>query len=120
MHRSGLAHRTREGGAHAMDVSNYIRFLVALVFVLALIGLLSWIVKRYGFGGRYMPVRGQDRRLKIVEMATVDSKRRVVLVRCDAREHLVLVGGASDVVIDAGLPVPAAPAATPLVGGDNS
>ena len=95
-----------------MDVSNYLRFLFALIFVLALIALLSWLIKRFGFGGRYMPVRGQARRMRVMETVTVDAKRRVVLLRCDEREHLLLIGGASDVVIEAGRPAPPLPAPT--------
>ena len=85
-----------------MEVSDYLRFVFALIFVLALIGLVSWAVRRFNVGERLLSPRRQGRRLRIMETATVDSKRRLVLVRSDDREHLLLIGGASDVVVESG------------------
>ena len=90
-----------------MDWGDYIRFVLALVFVLALIGLFTWLVRRFGLGARVRPMRGHGRRLRIVEVAAVDAKHRVVLVRRDRTEHLVLLGGGSDVVIESGIAAPA-------------
>ena len=87
-----------------METSDYIRFVVALVFVLALIGLLSWLVRRFGFGGRLVTPRSKGRRLQVVEATTLDSKRRVVLLRRDQTEHLIVIGGESDLVIETGIP----------------
>jgi flagellar protein FliO/FliZ len=91
-----------------MNVETYIQFLLALVFVLALIGTLAWFARRFGFGlpaGR--SARGQ-RRLQILETAAVDAKRRLVLVRRDEREHLLLLGPSSETVIESGIAAPGA------------
>ena len=87
-----------------MDIGNYMRFIAALVFVLALIGLATWLARRFGFGVRAPMVRRADRRLSVVEVATVDSKHRAVLLRRDDREHLILIGGTNDVVVETGIP----------------
>ena len=87
-----------------MEIATYFRFIAALVFVLALIGASAWLAKRYGFGGAMARARGQSRRLGLVEVAVVDSRRRVVLVRRDDTEHLLLVGGGTDLVIETGIP----------------
>ncbi len=93
-----------------MEISAYIRFLFALVFVLGLIGALSWAAKRYGAGGRVAARAGKGRRLGIVEVATIDARRRVVLLRRDDTEHLVLLGATNDLVIERDIPVdPARP-----------
>jgi flagellar protein FliO/FliZ len=44
-----------------------------------------------------------DRRLDVVEHAAVDGRRRLVLVRRDNVEHLIMTGGPVDVVIETGI-----------------
>jgi hypothetical protein len=47
--------------------------------------------------------RKPGRRLDIVEQANIDSRRRLVLIRRDDVEHLVMTGGPADVVIETGI-----------------
>lgn len=89
-----------------MDAQVYIRFVVALVFVLALIGLFYWAARRFGLGGAAVPVAGRNRRLRVVEVAQIDGRRRLVLVRRDDVEHLVILGQSSEAVIETGIPAP--------------
>jgi flagellar protein FliO/FliZ len=90
-----------------MEFDEYLRFALTLVFVLALIGLLSFAVRRFAMG-RTMPLaRGKDRRLQVVEVAVLDSKRRLVLVRRDNTEHLIMLGPGNDVVVETGFPASA-------------
>ena len=91
-----------------MDLDGYLRFILALVFVLALIGLLSWAARRYGLGGRLAPSTRGTRRLSVVEVTTLDTKHRLVLVRGNEIEHLAMIGGPNDIVIE-GAPEPVAP-----------
>jgi len=86
-----------------MEFSDYMRFVIALAFVLALIALLNWAVRRYGIGGRMTATRGKSRRLQILEVAAIDARHRVVLLRRDETEHLVLLGSASDLVIESNI-----------------
>jgi len=44
-----------------------------------------------------------ERRLSIVEHASVDGRRRLVLVRRDNVEHLIMTGGPVDVLIESGI-----------------
>lgn len=44
-----------------------------------------------------------DRRLEVVDHANVDSRRKLVLIRRDNVEHLVMTGGPVDVVIETGI-----------------
>lgn len=89
-----------------MDMENYMRFIAALIFVLALIGVAAWLARRFGFGTRSGPVRGGQRRLQVVEIATIDAKRRAILFRRDDTEHLIVTGGITDLVIETGIPAP--------------
>ncbi len=86
-----------------MDMDTYIRFVLALIFVLSLIGLAAWLIRRFGVTGRFMAKTKQQTRLGIVEMAVVDAKRRLVLVRRDHQEHLLLLGANSELVVEQGI-----------------
>ena len=90
------------------DMETYVRFLIGLMFVLALILALAWVARRLNFvpGALKMP-RSGPRRLSVIEATTVDAKRRLVLVRRDDVEHLVLLGPTSETVIETGIMPPA-------------
>lgn len=76
-----------------------VRALLSLVLVLGLIAGAGYVVRRYGQGG-LMLRKGQRRRLSIVEQLTVDNRRRLLLIKKDETEHLLLVGGTSDLLIE--------------------
>lgn len=83
------------------EVSTILKFFSAFVFVLALIGVGAWLWRRFGAGGlSAASARGRQARLGVIEAAAVDSRRRIVLVRRDNVEHLIMLGGPSDVVIE--------------------
>ncbi|MCF8481198.1 MAG: flagellar biosynthetic protein FliO [Rhodospirillum sp.] len=85
-----------------MDMDNYLRFMLALVFVLGLLFALAYVMKRFAAPGM---VRNRSaKRIKVLEALAVDPKRRLVLVRRDDVEHLLLVGGDSDLVVEGGIP----------------
>lgn len=91
-----------------MTIDDYLRFAISLVAVIALIALFGWMARRVGWGGRYLG-KGNERRLAILEVLPLDGKRRLVLLRRDATEHLVLLGHDKDLVVEAGIE-PASPA----------
>ena len=84
-----------------MSLDIYTRFVLALVAILVLLGLLAWLGRRFGLAGR--PASGAKRRLAIVEIAPIDGKRRLVLLRRDHTEHLVLLGPDSAIVVESGI-----------------
>lgn len=86
-----------------MDFETYFRFVLALVFVLALIGAIAWLARRFGVLRGTMRPRGASRRLEVVEVAPIDAKRRLVLVRRDGTEHLVLIGVNSELLVESGI-----------------
>ncbi len=51
---------------------------------------------------------GKNRRprLYVVDAAAVDARRRVVLVRRDNVEHLVMIGGPNDILLETRIPAP--------------
>ena len=95
-----------------MDLELYFRFLLALGLVLGLIGAAAWAMKRFGlnrFVGQRRP-GSADRRLSIVETLPLDAKRRLILIRRDGVEHLLLTGAGADLVIETRIPAPPGPA----------
>lgn len=90
-----------------MEFSGYVRFVLALVFVIGLIGLLAVIARRYGLGiAAPRPGKGRKRRLQLVEIMPIDAKRRAVLFRRDETEHLVIIGAGSETVVETGITPP--------------
>jgi len=85
-----------------MDLDLYFRFSLALVFVIALFVALALVLRRFGFGST-MNASARKRRLSIVEVAALDAKRRLVLVRRDDAEHLLLLSPTGDAVVETGV-----------------
>src|SRR5258705_291040 len=79
-------------------------FVFAFVAVLALIGLAAWLVRR--FAGNRLGAntnRGRMPRLAVIDAAAVDGRRRLVLVRRDNIEHLLMIGGPTDIVVESNI-----------------
>src|SRR6187200_3736198 len=79
------------------------RFFFAFLVVLALIGLTAWLVRRFGASRLGNASRGRQPRLAVIDAAAVDGRRRLILIRRDNVEHLLMIGGPSDVVVEANI-----------------
>lgn len=86
----------------------YFRFIIALLVVLGLIAGLAYLVRRFGPRNLMTTASGRTRRLDVVEVANLDPRRRLVLVRRDNVEHLLLLGTTGDVVVETGFSGPPA------------
>src|SRR5271169_1189785 len=76
-------------------------FFFAFVAVLALIGVVAWLIRRFASNRLGTNTnRGRMPRLAVIDAAAVDGRRRLVLVRRDNVEHLLLIGGPTDVVVE--------------------
>jgi flagellar protein FliO/FliZ len=76
-----------------MALTDFLRALFALVLTLGLIGLAAVALRRYGPEalGRFAANK-KDRRLAVVESLVLDPARRLVIVSCDGKERLLLLG----------------------------
>jgi flagellar protein FliO/FliZ len=83
------------------DLSVLMKFLVAFVVVFAVLGAGGYLWRRLS-GGNLVALgpRGRQPRLAVIDAASVDGRRRLVLVRRDNVEHLLLIGGPTDVVVE--------------------
>lgn len=79
-----------------MDWLDWARTLFALIATLALIAGAAYAARRLGM---LQPNAQGVRRLKISETLMIDPRRRLVLVRLDGREHLLLLGPGGDIVV---------------------
>jgi flagellar protein FliO/FliZ len=82
-----------------IDIS---RMFFGLLAVLAMIGLCALAARKAGLvSNGFAPGK---RRLQLVETLAMDARRRLAIVRCDGKEHLILLGPATETLIDADIP----------------
>ncbi len=85
-----------------MGLDSLLQAAAALGFVLGLIVLAAWVMRRFGLAGPTLPA-GADRRLHLVEVRAIDARRQLVLLRRDAVEHLVILSPSGETVVEAGI-----------------
>jgi hypothetical protein len=79
-------------------------FIFAFLAVLALIGVAAWLVRRFASSRLGASTnRGRMPRLAVIDAAAVDGRRRLVLVRRDNIEHLLMIGGPTDIVVESNI-----------------
>ncbi len=80
------------------------------------------MLRRFGLGAvRISPAfrtkgRQAQKRLAVIEVTSLDARRRLVLVRRDDTEHLILLGNTTDLLIESNI----APAQQPPGGQGGS
>ncbi len=82
-----------------MNLFDLARAIFGLVFVLGLIGLVAWAARRYApqLLARLSAERGA-RRMQVVETLVLDPARRLVLVRVDNEERLLILGEGRELI----------------------
>jgi len=78
----------------------FLRLAIALLAVLALMGGLAMLLKKLGLSTNASIKTGDKRRLSIVESLPLDPRRRLVIVKCDDKEHLIILSANGEVVVD--------------------
>lgn len=73
-----------------IDPSDWVRPIAALLIVIGLIVLIDWI--RRHLESRRLGPGGRRSRLEVLAQRALDQRHRVVLLRCDRQEHLVVLG----------------------------
>lgn len=87
-------------------MDTYLFWTLALVVLGLLISGGAWVVRTYLSGtspSALLFKQKGERRLGVVEYVSIDAKRRLVLVRRDDSEHLLLTGGPVDLVVETGI-----------------
>lgn len=100
-----------------MTWGTYLQFALAFSFVLALIAVAALAARRFGLG--HAPRRGGERRLTVSETAPLDARHKLVLIRRDSVEHLLVLGPNGPTLVEAGIRIGgtlAGPAPEPAPG----
>jgi hypothetical protein len=81
------------------------RFVVAFALVLSLIGAGALLWRRFFGTGPLSPLgpRGRQPRLAVIDAAAVDARRRLILIKRDNVEHLLMIGGPTDIVVESNI-----------------
>ncbi len=83
-----------------METVDYTRFFLSLAFVMALIWACAWLAKRFGLDKKLRGVTAATGRLSVADTLYLDPRRKLLLVRVDAREYAILLNGENVTVID--------------------
>lgn len=83
------------------SAANIVGFILIFAIILGGIFVVLSIIRRFSGGGFASSGRtGRQPRLSVMDAAAVDSRRKLVLIRRDDVEHLLLIGGPTDVVVE--------------------
>jgi len=83
----------------------FARYIGALLLVLGLVGAAGLAARRFGLCSLVNPVA--SRLLAVVETLMIGPRQRLLIVRRDGVEHLVLSGPEGTSVIESGIPASA-------------
>lgn len=89
-----------------MDAIDYFRSLGALALVLAMLVGAAYALRRWGhrIPGMGHTTPGAENRLAVVSTKMVDARHKLVLVRRDGVEHLLIIGPQGTTLVEAGIP----------------
>lgn len=87
-----------------IDFTQILRLVLSLVFVVSLMGGLALLLKRLGLSTG-SPTLSTKRRLNVVETLPLGPRNKAVILECDNKQHLVILGANSDTLIDSDLQV---------------
>ncbi len=80
--------------------ANIVGFILIFAIILGGIFVVLSLIRRFGGGFSATAARSRQPRLSVMDAAAVDSRRKLVLIRRDDVEHLLLIGGPTDVVVE--------------------
>ncbi|MCA2374149.1 flagellar biosynthetic protein FliO [Agrobacterium genomosp. 3 str. CIP 111-78] len=84
--------------------NNLIVAVVGVGVALLVLAIALWLLRRRSGSAPFIRGgRNRQPRLQVLDATAVDARRRLVLVRRDNVEHLVMIGGPTDIVIESGI-----------------
>jgi len=90
-----------------MNSISWLRVVFAFAVLAALLVAFGLTLKYARSRMLGVPVRTNGgRRMHVVETLLLDARRRLVIVRCDETEHLLLLGANEDIVVKTNLSAP--------------
>ena len=84
-----------------MEEVEYIKVILGFIFVVTLIVLIAFIINYFGLNEfKFANKSKKERRLEVIETLILDTKRRLLLIKRDNTEHLLLMGKDSEQIIE--------------------
>jgi len=85
-----------------LQLSQPFVYIAAIAIILMLLAVFAWVLRKISGNSTQSESSGRGRqpRLGIVETFQLDRQRQLVIVRRDSVEHLLLLGGTSDLVVE--------------------
>lgn len=87
-------------GLFGPNISPTVTFIILFAAILLAVLILIWLARRLLGGTLVSGGRSRQARLTVMDATPVDARRRLILVRRDDVEHLILIGGPTDVVVE--------------------
>jgi flagellar protein FliO/FliZ len=90
-------------------IENLMWWAISLGFVLVLILGFALLLKKFALpGATRSPIfrKNATRRLEVLESLPLDPKTRLMLIRRDDTNHLIIIGGTNDMVIEKNITPP--------------
>ena len=84
----------------------YLKYVFALLAVVGLIIAMPALARRFVNLQNFSRSAGSPRRLALVETISLDARRKLMLVRRDGVEHLLLLGANSETLLETGINLP--------------
>lgn len=88
-------------------IDQLLYWIISLLFVIALILGMALLIKKFALpNSPNNPLfkKNKLRRLEIIDQLPLDHKSRLVLIRRDETEHLLMLGQSGDLVIETNIP----------------
>lgn len=82
------------------NLASFLGFIIIFAIILGVVVLIARLIRNLGGGSVVHSPRTRQPRLSVVDAAAVDSRRKLVLIRRDDVEHLLLIGGPTDIVVE--------------------
>lgn len=85
-----------------MDMLDFARYFAGLVLVLGLLAGFAYLLRRGMMQGIFPGLAGAQthRRMRVSESLLLDPRRRMVIVKVDDKEHVLLLGAAGEQLLD--------------------
>jgi flagellar biogenesis protein FliO len=88
-----------------LQLAQPVVYIAALAIILILLAVFAWVLRKISGRTEYSErnPRGRQPRLGIVDTFSLDRQRQLVIIRRDSVEHLLLLGGTNDLVVESNI-----------------
>ena len=88
-----------------LQLSQPLVYFAAIAVILLLLAVFAWVLRKISGNNAQLEgsTRSRQPRLGIVDTFQLDRQRQLVIIRRDSVEHLLLLGGTNDVVVESNI-----------------